>query len=241
MTTAGRAVFALAVVLSGAIIIAALTSDGVFGWAQAPLLMPVVLVFTLLYRPLPRGRVLVPLIGAQVFSFLGDLFLSRWVDNFVVGVGMFLIAQVFYIVTFLGIRGEHQLRRTPLLAVPYVLYLIGMMVVVLPKAGELALPLVVYGVCLLGMAAAAVDTRPRVPARAWQLLTVGSILFVLSDTSIALRKFEILPDSGLTGAWVIGTYCVAQLMLAVGVLTGAAGAGAATADGTAAGQATGAR
>ena len=166
MSTAQKVVFGIAVLLSIAIVIAALAQNAVLGWAQAPLLMPVVIVFTLMTRPLPRRRLLVWLVIAQIFSFFGDLFLSRWVDNFIVGIGMFLIAQIAYIVTFLGIPGEHWLRRRPVVFLPYLAFLVLLMVIVLPKAGDLAIPLIVYGCCLLGMALAAVDTRQRVPSRA---------------------------------------------------------------------------
>ena len=218
MARARQVVLAAAILASVIITIGSLTEGELFGWARAPLLMPIVVVFTLLSRPLPGARVLVPLLAAQVFSWFGDIALASEGDYFVLGVAMFLLAQVSYIVTFLGIKGQHLLRLRPVVIVPYLVYYVGILALVLPKAGELALPLVVYGTTLTAMAVFAMDAWPRVPPSAARMLLIGSILFVTSDSLIALTKFDIVPDNGFVSAILIGTYCVAQILLAMGVL-----------------------
>lgn len=218
MARARQIALIAALIVSVIITIGSLTEGALFGWARAPLLMPIVVLMTLLSRPLPGARVLVPLLAAQVFSWFGDIALASEGDYFVLGVGMFLLAQVSYIVTFLGIKGPHQLRIKPVVLVPYLVYYVGILALVLPKAGELALPLVVYGTTLTAMAVFAMDTWPRVSPLAARMLLFGSILFVTSDSLIALTKFDIVPDNGFVAAILIGTYCAAQVMLALGVL-----------------------
>lgn len=218
VTNARGVAFGVAVVASVMITLSALTGADWLWWARAPILMPLVVLFTVLTRPVPRSRVFVGLLAAQVFSWFGDIALASEGDYFVLGVGMFLLAQVSYIITFLSISGRHLVRRRPLVVLPYALYLIVMLVLVLPKADDLALPLVIYGTTLTAMALVAADTWPRVPPPARQYLLFGSILFVISDSLIALTKFEVVPDNNLVAALLIGTYCAAQLLLALGVL-----------------------
>jgi uncharacterized membrane protein YhhN len=224
-----RTLLIYAAVVAGILItLGALTDADWLAWARAPILMPLVVLFTVLSRPLPRGRVLAPLLAAQVFSWFGDIALASEGDFFVLGVGMFLLAQISYIVTFLGIRGAHLIRQRPVVIAPYALYLIGMLALVVPEAGDLALPVVVYGATLTAMAVFAADTWARVPRGTGQLLVFGSILFVISDSLIALTEFGAAPDTYLVAAILIGTYCAAQIMLAFGVLTGAAPRGEVT-------------
>lgn len=211
-------VLVAAIIVSVIITLGSLTGADALAWARAPLLMPLVVVFTLLTRPLPGARVLVPLLAAQVFSWFGDIALASEGDFFVIGVGMFLLAQVSYIVTFLGIKGPHLVKLKAVVLLPYVAYYVGILALVLPKAGDLAAPLVVYGATLTGMAVAAMDAWPRVPPAMARMLLGGSILFVASDSLIALTKFDIVPDNGFVSAILIGTYCAAQILLALGVL-----------------------
>ncbi|MCB0914784.1 MAG: lysoplasmalogenase [Actinobacteria bacterium] len=220
MARARTLLLAVAIVASILITGAALTGASWLAWARAPLLMPLIVLVTLLWRPLPGLRVLIPLLAAQVFSWFGDIALASEGDYFVLGVGMFLLAQVSYIATFLGIPGNHLLRQRPVVIVPYAVYLAVMLTLVVPKAGDLALPLVVYGTTLTAMAVFAADTWARVPKPAGLLLLFGSILFVTSDSLIALTKFEVVPDNNPVAAVLIGTYCAAQIMLALGVLRG---------------------
>lgn len=221
-STAWRAVFIASIVVSGLIILQAATGAAWLAWARAPLLMPFVLGWTLLTRPVPTRRILVPLLIAQVFSFFGDLLLAAE-GQFVPGVAMFLLAQVAYIVTFLGWRGPHLIRLKPWTVLPYAAYLAAMLIVVVPRAGELALPIVVYGTTLCAMAAVAMDATARIEPRSARALLIGTILFVISDSMIALTKFEVVAQGAIAATILIGTYCAAQILIALGVLGGRAG------------------
>ncbi len=221
MTKAPRIVLALAALASVLIIVNAASSGHVFGWASAPILMPFLVVYVLLARPRPTPKFIWLLIAAQVLSWFGDIALAVHIDAlFLVGVGCFLAAQICYILTFRAITpGPHLLRQRRLLLIPYLVYFLAMMAVVLPSAGVLAPALVIYGAILLSMAAMALDAWPRVPPVGARMLLVGSILFVISDSLIAVTKFGPVPQNAPVATVLIGTYCIAQILLMLGVLT----------------------
>ena len=224
VTTDARARIAiwLAVAASLLIVVEAASDGSLLPWARAPLLMPFLVVATLLARPAPARPVLAWLVAAQVLSWFGDIALALPVDAlFLVGVGFFLLAQVSYIVTFSRIHGDGLIRQRPWLLVFYAAYFLAMMAVVLPGADELAPALVIYGGVLLSMAAMAMNTWGKVDRRSGVLLLCGSILFVISDSLIAVTNFGPVPDNPAVATVLIGTYCVAQIMLAIGVLDGA--------------------
>ena len=215
----------IAMWLAGAaslLIVVEAASDGaLLPWARAPLLMPFLVIGTLLVRPAPARAVLGWLVAAQVLSWFGDIALATPIDAlFLVGVGFFLLAQISYIVTFTRIPGRGMIRQRPWLLVFYVAYFVAMMAVVLPGANELAPALVIYGGVLLSMAAMAMNTWGKVDRRSAVLLVVGSILFVISDSLIAVTNFGPVDDSAAVATVLIGTYCLAQIMLAIGVLNG---------------------
>ncbi len=221
-TGAAKVFLGLAVIASVLITLNSATDGDAIPWARAPLLMPWLVLVVIFDRPRPAPRFVAWLLVAQVLSWLGDIALALDDDAvFLVGVGCFLLAQASYIVTFLRIPGAGLIKQRPILLAPYGLYLVAMMAVVLPGAGMLAPALVVYGSLLLAMAIFAMNAWSKVPRRAAWLLLIGSILFVISDSLIAVTKFGPLERTPLVGTVLIGTYCIAQIMLALGVLDAA--------------------
>jgi len=166
------------------------------------------------------------LIGT-VFALLGDVFLMiREVDLFGPGLGAFLLMQVCYIGAFRQeIRAGKQRiseRRIALILIPFVAYAGGFLIYLNGPfhrtAGTAGLwgPVIVYVVCLCSMAVMASLRRGAVsPGNYWQVL-VGAVLFVLSDSAIAVNKFA-LPFFGASVA-VMATYVAAQYLIVTGVV-----------------------
>jgi len=73
-----------------------------------------------------------------------------------------------------------------------------------------------YVVVIALMAAQALGRAVVLPSRSATLVAVGACFFMLSDTLLALNRFvQPLP---MVGLWVLGTYYVAQIMIARNVL-----------------------
>src|SRR5690625_1349021 len=162
-------------------------------WAETPtkaLLMPLLAVaFYGLARhafgqPAHHGRLRLVLV-AVFFSWLGDLALNAGDGEtwFLTGVGMFLVAQLAYIIVFrrLGDSGVTSSRRW--LIVPYAVWWLGLVVYFVTATG--ADPLLVavggYGIALAAMAYLA--------HRINGVAAIGAALFLISDTFIGLSGF----------------------------------------------------
>jgi uncharacterized membrane protein YhhN len=178
-----------------------------------PLLMPALLAWFLTATPRSRFRTLVAV--GLAWSWLGDLGLmpsgEAW---FLAGLGAFLIAQVTYGVAFWPSRADSVLAR-PLLALPYLAVLVGLMVLLWDHLGDLRRPVTVYAVVIVAMAVLATGVNRPV--------AVGAALFVVSDALIALDSVAGLVRLPAHGYWVMLTYLAAQLLIAVGVASAVRG------------------
>lgn len=184
-------------------------TDGLVAGATQVLLMPLLAGVLLAGTRPPRGRLVAVVLVALFFSWLGDTLPRLAGDDtgFLLMVGCFLVAQVFYVVAFWPFRDSSILTR-PVLVVPYVVGLVVLVVLCREGAGAMLLPVVVYGVALTTMAVLATGLG-------W-LAGVGGAVFMVSDSLIALGAFT---DVNLPGHsfWVMLTYVLGQLFLVLAV------------------------
>jgi uncharacterized membrane protein YhhN len=188
-------------------LVAQLTSTGGLQTATKPLLMPLLLAWFLLATPPGRLRTIV---GIGLFwSWLGDLGLmpsgQGW---FLVGLGAFLVAQLTYSVAFWPFRDRSVVRR-PALAAPYLVVLVGLLVVLWDHLGDLRLPVIAYAVVIITMAMLATGLG--------RIVATGAALFVLSDALIAVNSVAGILRLPAHGFWVMLTYLAAQALIAQGV------------------------
>lgn len=151
-------------------------------WLSAPtkvLLMPALILALLV--SVPSRRTSIPVIAtiALLFSWAGDALLSSPGGvGFIIGLGCFTLAHATYIVLFLGPLKQRAIRRIAVLYLPWWIALVS---VLAPFAGGLLVPLATYGL-VLGVAAATALGSSR-------LVAVGALLFLLSDSLLALKLF----------------------------------------------------
>lgn len=157
------------------------------------------------------GRLSAPVVVALIallLSWVGDVALmisgSLW---FVVGLGAFLLAHVAYIVLFLRYLARKKLPGTALL---YLIWLALLVVFLVPYLGKMLVPALLYAVVITTMAIVATRCGP--------IVTVGALLFLLSDSMLAVNKF--VPDVELaqSGFLIMVTYIAAQGLIIVGVV-----------------------
>jgi uncharacterized membrane protein YhhN len=163
------------------------------------------------------------LIG-MVFALLGDIFLMiQEMDLFAPGLCAFLIMQICYIRSFwLSIQASGQSirpRSASLTAIPFVLY-DGIFLFLLkpqffqnPALTPLWWPVVGYVICLSTMGILAFQRR-GLAGYGW--VTIGAILFILSDSAIAIDKF-LQPIPGATW-FIMSTYAAAQYLIVAGTV-----------------------
>ncbi len=127
------------------------------------------------------------LLGGLALSLVGDVCLMFEGEGpFLGGLGSFLVAHLAFIWAFIGAApaGSPPLWTLGLLA--YALPFFGWL---LPKTGSLKGPVLVYGLVLLGMALAAARGHHAVSSPRTVRALAGALLFVVSDSALALRQF----------------------------------------------------
>ena len=144
-------------------------------------------------------------IAGLIFSTLGDFLLDyNQVDWFVFGLGAFLFAHLCYLFSLKPV----QFKRSGLVLV-YVLYGIGILVLLLPYLGELLIPVVLYMTVLLMMGIATLISEK---SNTW--LVIGGLSFIVSDSLLGINKFyTAIPASDF---FIMISYYFAQYALVKG-------------------------
>ncbi len=161
---------------------------------------------------------------AFVFSWFGDMLLMFGEIDFIyfmVGLVSFLIAQIFYIFLFLrtiNISGKMPfLKKKPFWLIAYIAFgLIVYTILYDHLDAVLKIAVFVYMTALLSMSAMALNRFGNGHPISFSLVFIGSLLFVLSDTMIALNKF--LAPIPYEGILIMTTYISAQYLIMRGLL-----------------------
>jgi len=149
------------------------------------------------------------LIAGLVFSCFGDIFLD--VDRtqlFVFGLGSFLIAHIFYMISFMPLR--KITKNMIAIMTGYITYALVMFYFILPDLNNLFVPVLVYMSVLMLMG---ITTLLSKNSNIW--LVLGGASFIVSDSLIGLDKFH----SPITNAGVLImiSYYFAQFSLVKGM------------------------
>lgn len=173
-----------------------------------PLTMVLIIIIALLAKTPPSRRYKYAIIAGLLFSMLGDILLMLPVDLFIAGLVSFLIAQLIYTYAF---RTGRPLRFNFITILLLLIYGVLIYIILLPGLKGMAVPVAAYIVVILTMAWQAWDQWDQVRTR-WALLAfTGAVLFVISDSILALNKFG---EPFLTArALTLGTYFAAQWLI----------------------------
>ena len=143
-------------------------------------------------------------LAGLAFSFLGDLFLL-FKGGFIGGLISFLIAHILYILTFKKSFKKHN----PFAFLITASYIIGLIGLLYPNLDSLKIPVILYSVTIGVMLYTAMSTLQK-----W--LIVGAVLFVISDSILALNIFY--KHSTIGSLSVMLTYVFAQYFLVRGMI-----------------------
>ena len=158
------------------------------------------------------------LVLALLLSALGDAFLAYEGDvPLLGGLSSFLLAHVAYIALFLSTADPGLLTLEPwrwLAAVAVIALGLGMALRLRRPVGNLVLPVMAYITVIVAMAVTALMLEDAT-------IFVGAIIFMLSDTALALRIFVFSPDSriaSMAAIFVWASYYTAQLVLTLALI-----------------------
>lgn len=186
-----------------------------------PLIMIWIAVFFLIHKK--KSTFTVPVLLAFFFSWLGDIFLmfsDKSEMFFFAGVGGFFCAQITYIYTFTRYSekgGRGYLQSHPWLGIFFLAYVAVILFFLFPGLEGMMKPIIVlYAISLMLMSMMALNRKHRVGERSYLLVFLGSLLFLLSDSMIALNKFY--SEFWLAGFWIMITYISAQYLIMRGLI-----------------------
>ncbi|MFM2339131.1 MAG: hypothetical protein RL115_2324 [Bacteroidota bacterium] len=206
--------FVLALNLAGATL-----STPWLGYCTKPLLIPIVALYFLSFKEAGASRHLkMVVLFALLFSWLGDvllMFVPKNENFFLAGLASFLFAHIFYIFFFIKIKAQEKLTNRIWIVALVVLYYGGLIYLLSPYLGEMKLPVRIYGLVISFMCMLALHLFYLSPhKRGWQM-AVGALLFVVSDSILAINKFYAPFE--MAGFCIMFTYGMAQLFIVKGV------------------------
>lgn len=176
-----------------------------FRFFSKNLLMPILLLIYLSEAKFHQIKLDFIFILGLVFSFFGDFFLLLK-SGFLLGLGSFLLAHIFYIISF----KKRSLSRVSVgVFVALLLYLASLIAFLFPYLNEMKIPVIIYGIIISTMLYFSVKTLEK-------LLIVGALFFVISDSVLSVHLF--VNSSLLLNLLVMITYVLAQVLLVKGIL-----------------------
>jgi uncharacterized membrane protein YhhN len=156
-------------------------------------------------------------LAALLFSLSGDVFLMFEGKNsvfFLLGLSSFLLAHIFYIVFFHQVRIRENVKSNPWLLVAVVVYYAALVTLLSPYFGDMKIPVLVYGIVISFMLMLALHMLFIKNKSAGQWMMIGALLFVMSDSILAVNKFY--QSFELAGILIMLTYGLAQLFIIEG-------------------------
>jgi len=177
-----------------------------------PLTMVFIILIAVLKIKASPARYAFAVIFGLICSMAGDIFLMLPSDRFILGLVSFLIAHLFYIVAF---TSDSQIKRAPWALIPFVLYGIFIYVVLSPYLGTMKLPVAAYIAVILVMGWRAWERWSQTSKKTALLAFFGAVLFVISDSILALNKFR--EPFAAARALNLSTYFAAQWLIALSI------------------------
>lgn len=154
---------------------------------------------------------------ALVFCIIGDsllMFQNTSPKYFIGGLAAFLIGHIFYCLLFNTKRGKQ--KNTLIFIFGLLVYASALFYLFKDGLGNMLIPVSLYILVILTMATMAFLRKNIVPKESYNLVLIGAIFFMLSDSTLAINKFY--KPFELSGHIIMITYALAQYLIVLGIL-----------------------
>lgn len=182
------------------------------------------------------------MLAGIVFSFVGDFALlltpggpddlaiigiAKSKYYFFGGVSGFFVAHLCFIKAYLSSRATaaislfKQVKWPFMLVVAYAVVILGVVVPEVyadPEKSIVTLPIIGYTIVIASMVSIAINRYGKVSQSSYVLVLVGSLLFFLSDSLIALNFLAFNNAIPLASFWIMSTFLAAEFFIAKGML-----------------------
>ena len=160
-----------------------------YRYATKPQIMFSLMAYFISKRSLISKKLHPSGIFAILAAFAGDIFIMFQEYSglfFIAGLGAFLFAHIGYTIIFLTQKGRKKHLFQFILLANYALI---MGYLILPKAGDLKIPVLVYIMAISAMAYTAQIRKGAVSNASYITGLIGARLFLASDSLLALSMF----------------------------------------------------
>jgi uncharacterized membrane protein YhhN len=146
------------------------------------------------------------------FCFVGDVLLMfKGANFFMFGLSAFLLAHVVYIKVTSGFLPSDLTVKMISSAFPFVVFFAILMYLIYPNLDEMLIPVAVYGITFSTFGSVALLNYRSEKSTENLWLFIGAIIFILSDSLIALNKFY--EPNEIYGVSIMITYILAQFLI----------------------------
>lgn len=155
-------------------------------------------------------------VSALFFSFWGDVLLIFKNDFFVFGLASFLLAHIFYIKITASMLQQISTKKIILVSMPFVLFVIAFISLIKDNLANFFIPVILYAVVIstFGTIALLNYLKEKSTSNLW--LCLGAIIFIISDSLIALNKFY--EPKYYYSICIMITYIVAQYLICKAII-----------------------
>lgn len=207
------------ILFSLAFIIITLLGRADIAWYLKPFLLPFLMYWVYYFVSFPTKKIL---LLALTFSWIGDcilLFSNKGELYFIVGLVAFLLSHLVYIAVF-NKQIKTEIKTNTFIFWSGIgvvlLYLISMVALLIADLGGLKIPVIGYAITISVMLLFAFKGSLHWSKPANFYILFGAILFISSDSILAINKFHaLIPHASF---WIMVTYLSAQFCITFGIL-----------------------
>ena len=189
-------------------------------WFTKVFIAPLLIGYVISSVTLLKTRLHKWIIAALIFCWAGDILLMLESKNsifFILGLICFLMAHICYIDFFHILRLNRQVKLNRLIFVAVAVYYLALIIFLFPYLGIMKIPVIIYGAVISFMLALALHMPLITFKGVGRSLMMGAVLFVASDTMLAINKFY--KPFEFAGVAIMATYCLAQFLIVLGAVS----------------------
>jgi uncharacterized membrane protein YhhN len=178
------------------------------------LIVPVVIIIFIINLRKDMTRLSGIMLAGLFFSWAGDVVIDF---SFMAGLACFLTTHIIYLTAFFITPGENRIFHDRFyLLLPVIIYGTGLIWFLYADLNGMRFPVILYALVILTMLSAAINRENKVNRISFWLVLAGAVLFVISDSAIAVNKFSWpVKYSRLI---IMLTYMAAQYLITTGFI-----------------------
>ena len=210
----------LFIIVSAIEIIAGLSGNRIIVYFTKPLILVSIIIYSILTKNQRNVNGASVFMAGLFFALLGDIFLMiQEMDLFIPGLASFLVMQVLYAYAFYLDNPQKMISEFACARLaPFFLFAIILYLILTPylSGSVMKIAVAIYALSIATMAWMSFLRKNKVSNQSFFLVFTGAILFMISDSIIAIDKF--ISPVPFNTIWVMGTYCLAQYLITIGFL-----------------------